>query len=1357
MAFFWLLWLALFFQPFHHVFTFILASIFSVAWGESMGNLRKYMVAEKFSYQYDVEDVIELFFGFEFHDVELGRDHYGRDYYREDVYSSEEEIEEEIRWALEELGLDEGATMEEIKRRYRKLVREYHPDAQCVKTEEERKETEEKFKRIIHAYQILKRYYQNSSSSIKNDTTRKIKMEMFSEDVMVSSEEVKKAEKESLLTIVKGCIAVVVNKSGLALAHTASSSLKSFWKRKIIKIGGILLLLMLLQTVPLEITHSILEIGVSIFSMYLIYYLCCRTERREEEKFANKDNDSSSSSLINKKELEDKFGVVFKFAEKLDVPSQYLERVINLIKRYGFENTCAVVSKIKVVKEYQGLLPCFDWENIEELVSLYIIHRKGIFEFEKAKELFGEEKILPPQSFEKNWWRIDNPISGLVVIFPSLLEYYKNSLALILYPEERLKFREGRKIRVEHIKNSFAYVVFRRIYKRSILIVEIQTDVWGDLTHSYKKRLKNWPELMINLMEKFAQKHKIENIFITPESYQLKRWINLPENIAKRIYQQAPQNLGYRLIRLSETILLEGYKIDTLYTKKISSSSLERTISLLRQLQKENPSFFRILKESNNLEEARRAVFDYLGRIEEEILWGYRKIRDIQRERALRGIEILKEIISPLREAQVGFSTLELLYGLIKEENKELFIKEKKIEAGFIEEFIYLLRAIRGESPSLHPRIVFRRIRNLLENIPADYEGRRLGVYYSSLLDILAEEINREIDKFICGLHPEIIRQREISKEFILKYFGGIKEDWDNWRWHMRHIIKDRNTLENLIYLREEEKEAVDLAVTHKLPFKITPYYLSLMDYYPSGRDASLRAQVIPSLYYVKKVLSVDKSPEEMDFMKESETSPQDLITRRYPLIVILKLSETCPQICVYCQRNWELMNPQFLRVEATYKESLAKAIKFLEMHSQIREVLLTGGEPLIRSDQYIEKVLKSLSKMSHLRRIRIGSRIFVTLPQRVTSKLAEMISKFHNPPQREMCMVTHIQHPYEITPQMVKAVQSFLRRGIKVYNQQVFTFYNSRYFETASLMFWLRLIGVEPYYVFNAKGKEETFMHRVPIARLMQVLDEVRLLPGMERTARAVFNIPGIGKVNLTDKRCRKLIGIHPDGSRIYQFMHWGQNLFSDEIYIYKDVSISSYLDRLKEIGENPKDYETIWYYDNGGRLTQESKNINSSLITFAKRIRFLLDFDEKANSIFIKKILSSLKEYLPVDVSYVFLSTSLSFSSIRELYRKMIGEKEDNEEIVFLITDKDLKEDYIFGRSWPYKGVGVVSLYHLYSSDKILYKERAMKVILHEIGHLFGLAHCRQNCIMRFSATVKSLDKVNLEFCCHCKRLLK
>ena len=125
-----------------------------------------------------------------------------------------------------------------------------------------------------------------------------------------------------------------------------------------------------------------------------------------------------------------------------------------------------------------------------------------------------------------------------------------------------------------------------------------------------------------------------------------------------------------------------------------------------------------------------------------------------------------------------------------------------------------------------------------------------------------------------------------------------------------------------------------------------------------------------------------------------------------------------------------------------------------------------------------------------------------------------------------------------------------------------------------------LKQIGIDPYYIFNTKGKEETGSYRVPIARFMQALNEIRLLPGTERPNRGVFNLPGIGKVNLADRKSRRVIAILPNGSRVYRFIHWAHRLFANDKYAYTDVSIYDYIKELKRRGESLSDYKSIWYY---------------------------------------------------------------------------------------------------------------------------------------------------------------------------------
>jgi lysine 2,3-aminomutase len=354
------------------------------------------------------------------------------------------------------------------------------------------------------------------------------------------------------------------------------------------------------------------------------------------------------------------------------------------------------------------------------------------------------------------------------------------------------------------------------------------------------------------------------------------------------------------------------------------------------------------------------------------------------------------------------------------------------------------------------------------------------------------------------------------------------------------------------------------------------------MDYeYGTRRDAAVRAQVIPSPNYVLTLKNMqESSSESMDFMLERDTSPIYGITRRYPGIVILKPVLTCPQICVYCQRNWEIKDVRAADV-AVGKKKMDAALKWIETTPEIREVLITGGDPFILNDAKIIYLLEKLAAMKHVERIRLGTRTFVTLPQRITDDLVQNISRFHVPGKREIIVVTHFEHPYEITPEAMNSVQKFRRQGMDVYNQLVYTFYNSRKFEAAFLRHKLRLIGVTPYYTFNTKGKEETKDYRVPIARLLQEQkEESRLMPGTVRTDEIVFNVPRLGKNYLRAWQHHDMISILPNGCRVYEFHPWEKKLELADTYLHTDVSIYDYLERLAAIGENRRDYRTIWYY---------------------------------------------------------------------------------------------------------------------------------------------------------------------------------
>ena len=395
--------------------------------------------------------------------------------------------------------------------------------------------------------------------------------------------------------------------------------------------------------------------------------------------------------------------------------------------------------------------------------------------------------------------------------------------------------------------------------------------------------------------------------------------------------------------------------------------------------------------------------------------------------------------------------------------------------------------------------------------------------------------------------------------------------------------MRDPEQIKDLVDLTPEETHALETARKIRIPFGITPYYLSLMDDgIVSRRDKAIRAQVFPPLSYIDQVSEYDRDEGScLDFMREADTSPIDLITRRYPSICIFKPYNTCPQICVYCQRNWEIEDAMMPGAMAS-KKQIREALDWIRRHPAIHEVLITGGDPLGMNDARLDHILAGVADIPSVERIRIGTRTLVTAPMRISKDLVRIFAKYRKPGKRQIVVVTHIQHPYEVTPETAVAVERLRAESISVFNQLVYTFFISRRFEAACLRKNLTRIGVEPYYSFNTKGKEETLEYRVPIARLLQEQkEEARLLPGISRTDEAVYNVPGMGKNYLRARQHRNLISILPDGTRLYEFHPWEKNITKTiSTHIGQDVPILDYLIRLEAAGEDISDYETIWYY---------------------------------------------------------------------------------------------------------------------------------------------------------------------------------
>ena len=605
--------------------------------------------------------------------------------------------------------------------------------------------------------------------------------------------------------------------------------------------------------------------------------------------------------------------------------------------------------------------------------------------------------------------------------------------------------------------------------------------------------------------------------------------------------------------------------------------------NLVEKLWRENPEIFKLLKESENVQEARQKLFEFSKDLEWKYREGKEELHKLEHATALEAIKVFNNLISLRNEKIAGFSTLDYLIGLTKD-NQEI---TEGVSDGFLEEFVHLFKAMRGKAD-----ISSGWLRPLLEKDGveiidfAKIKGREAGIARSNYLDKLYEKVHNFIDRYPSGCDASMVTEREENCKKILDYFGATLDDWKDYQWQLKHIFHNMNHLEGLkrlISLSDEDIEAIKTAIENKIPFGITPYYLSLFDFSRNDRryDYQVRSQVIPPIHYVTLMKEHRKERAYyFDFMGEHDTSPEELITRRYPMISILKPYDTCPQICVYCQRNWEITGPMMPEGEVS-KKALDSALGWFAKNTAMRDVLITGGDPLALGDEKIKYIMDRLCQMEHVINIRWGTRTPVTVPMRITDELATLIGSYIKPGKRNICIVTHIESSAEVTPELAEAVMKFRKQGIYVYNQLVYTLETSRRFQNVAARIAMKKAGVDPYYTFYPKGKVETKDYLVPVARLWQERkEEARLLPGQFRTDEPVFNVPRLGKNHIRAWQDRELIGVNNEGKRIYLWHPWEKGIASVEPYIYEDLPICKYLQELAKRGEDIEEYKSIWYY---------------------------------------------------------------------------------------------------------------------------------------------------------------------------------
>jgi lysine 2,3-aminomutase len=277
-----------------------------------------------------------------------------------------------------------------------------------------------------------------------------------------------------------------------------------------------------------------------------------------------------------------------------------------------------------------------------------------------------------------------------------------------------------------------------------------------------------------------------------------------------------------------------------------------------------------------------------------------------------------------------------------------------------------------------------------------------------------------------------------------------------DWRSQLRHRITTLDQLRRWIDVTPEEAEAIE-ACQGRYRWSVTPYYASLMD--REDPTCPIRRLAIPSLGEFERYPGASVDP-----VGDTVYRKTNRVVHKYPDRIIMLVTRMCPVYCRHCTRKYHTMD-----VEGTYFETGEAAswdadFDYIARHPEIRDVLLTGGDPLMYSDAKLEPILARLREIPHVEIVRIGSRLPAVLPQRVTPELCDMLAHYH-----PLWFNTHFNHPQEITPQAAEACDRLLRRGIVVQNQSVLLRGINDDLDTMrTLLTELLRIRVRPYYLYH-------------------------------------------------------------------------------------------------------------------------------------------------------------------------------------------------------------------------------------------------------------------------------------------------
>lgn len=366
-----------------------------------------------------------------------------------------------------------------------------------------------------------------------------------------------------------------------------------------------------------------------------------------------------------------------------------------------------------------------------------------------------------------------------------------------------------------------------------------------------------------------------------------------------------------------------------------------------------------------------------------------------------------------------------------------------------------------------------------------------------------AEELKRDCTPFeeaklqITQGTGRVFRDKSIAqKEKIMSILGATDDEWDDWNWQLAHRTEDVDLLSEIITLTTEEKSNIN-KVSETFRWAITPYYLSLID--PDNPHDPIKHMSVPSGYELNHTGTEDP-------MDEEHTNPAGIITRRYPDRLIMNVTNACAMFCRHCQRRRRIGEcDQDVSVQV-----INESIDYIRKNREIRDVLITGGDPLTLRNGSLEDLISRIRDISHVEIIRIGTRTLVTMPQRINNKLLAILKQY-----QPLYINTQFNHPQELTFEAISACTRLADAGIPLGNQMVLLQgVNNDKYVVRVLNHGLLKARVRPYYIFHAKQVIGTHHFNTSIDDGIEIMEHLRGHTSGMAIPTYIINAPGgLGK----------------------------------------------------------------------------------------------------------------------------------------------------------------------------------------------------------------------------------------------------